>query len=211
MREQFENFESGLPDADLAQSAQMGDCRAEEALVIRYSRLVRACARPLFLMGGDSEDLVQEGMLGLLIAVREYDPDRGTAFRSYAETCVRNRLFSAVRAAARKKHTPLNSYVPLDSALFDGTDCGERRPVDQCEEDPEALIIHQEDMQEHMRQIYSQLSPLESRILRFYLDGLSYSEIASMCHRPVKSVDNAVQRIRRKIAQQSNQSETSGC
>lgn len=196
-------------DSELAELAKAGDCAAEEALVVRFGRLVRACARPLFLMGGDSEDLVQEGMVGLLAAIREYDPERKVSFRAYAEVCIRNRLLSAVKAASRDKHTPLNSYVPLDPALFDGTDSDERRTVDQRQGNPEALFIHQEDMQERMNRIYSQLSPLETRILRLYLSGLSYSEIASKCNRPLKSVDNAVQRIRRKIARQSEQGESS--
>lgn len=187
-------------DSELAELAKAGDRAAEEALVVRFGRVVRACARPLFLMGGDSEDLVQEGMVGLLAAIREYDPERKVSFRAYAEVCIRNRLLSAVKAASRDKHTPLNSYVPLDPALFDGTDSDERRTVDQRQGNPEALFIHQEDMQERMNRIYSQLSPLETRILRLYLSGLSYSEIASKCNRPLKSVDNAVQRIRRKIA-----------
>ena len=198
-----------LSDAELAALAKAGDRAAEEVLVLRFGRLVRACARPLFLMGGDSEDLVQEGMLGLLAAIREYDPARGVSFRAYAEVCIRNRLLSAVKAASRDKHTPLNSYVPLDPALFDGTECDERRTVDQRQANPEALFIHREDMRERMNRIYSQLSPLETRILRLYLSGLSYSEIASKCNRPLKSVDNAVQRIRRKIARQSEQGETS--
>lgn len=189
-------------DSELAELAKAGDRAAEEALVVRFGRVVRACARPLFLMGGDSEDLVQEGMVGLLAAIREYDPERKVSFRAYAEVCIRNRLLSAVKAASRDKHTPLNSYVPLDPALFDGTDSDERRTVDQRQGNPEALFIHQEDMQERMNRIYSQLSPLETRILRLYLSGLSYSEIASKCNRPLKSVDNAVQRIRRKVARQ---------
>ena len=196
-------------DSELAELAKAGDRAAEEALVVRFGRLVRACARPLFLMGGDSEDLVQEGMVGLLAAIREYDPERKVSFRAYAEVCIRNRLLSAVKAASRDKHTPLNSYVPLDPALFDGTDSDERRTIDQRQGNPEALFIHQEDMQERMNRIYSQLSPLETRILRLYLSGLSYSEIASKCNRPLKSVDNAVQRIRRKIARQSEQGESS--
>ena len=196
-------------DSELAELAKAGDRAAEEALVVRFGRVVRACARPLFLMGGDSEDLVQEGLVGLLAAIREYDPERKVSFRAYAEVCIRNRLLSAVKAASRDKHTPLNSYVPLDPALFDGTDSDERRTVDQRQGNPEALFIHQEDMQERMNRIYSQLSPLETRILRLYLSGLSYSEIASKCNRPLKSVDNAVQRIRRKIARQSEQGESS--
>ena len=195
-------------DAQLAAFAKSGDRSAEETLVLRYTRLVRACARPLFLMGGDSEDLVQEGMLGLLAAIREFDSDRGVTFYAYAEVCIRNRLLSAVKAASRDKHTPLNSSVPLDTALFDSTDCDERGTIDQ-QGNPEALFIHREDMQERMNQIYSQLSPLETRILQLFLSGLSYSEIASKVNRPSKSVDNAVQRIRRKIVRHSEQGEHS--
>lgn len=201
MKEQTALYTS-IPDAELAQMAKGGNRAAEEALVLRYGWLVRAGARPLFLMGGDSEDLVQEGMLGLIAAIREYDPVRTASFRTYAETCIRNRLFSAVRAAARDKHTPLNSYVPLDPALFDDSDRDERRTDDRRQNDPEALLIRREDMQERMNRIYNQLSPLETRILRLYLNGMSYSEIASECNRSLKSVDNAVQRIRRKIARQ---------
>lgn len=191
-----------VSDAELALMARDGDRAAEEALVLRFGWLVRAEARPLFLIGGDSEDLVQEGMLGLLAAIREYDPGRNVSFRTYAETCIRNRLISAIRAAARDKHTPLNSYVPLDPALFDDSGRDERRTDDRRQDDPEALLIRREDMQERMNRIYNQLSPLETRILRLYLNGMSYSEIASECNRSLKSVDNAVQRIRRKIARQ---------
>ncbi len=201
MKEQTTIHQEGS-DAELITRARSGDRTAEEVLVLRFGRLVRACARPLFLMGGDSEDLVQEGMMGLLAAIREYDPERNAGFRTYAEVCIRNRLLSAVRAASRDKHTPLNSYVPLDTALFDDTEHDERGSVDQRQGNPEALFIQREDMQERMNRIYSQLSPLETRVLRLYLSGMSYSEIASKCNRPLKSVDNAVQRIRQKIARQ---------
>lgn len=196
-------------DVQLAVAAKNGDRNAEEMLVLRYTRLVRACARPLFLMGGDSEDLVQEGMLGLLGAIREFDVQRNVVFHSYAEVCIRNRLLSAVKAASRDKHTPLNSSIPLDPALFDGSECDERGTIDQRQGNPEVLLIHREDMRERMNQIYSQLSPLETRILRLFLSGLSYSEIASKVNRSTKSVDNAVQRIRRKIARHSEQGESS--
>ncbi|MBR1780816.1 MAG: sigma-70 family RNA polymerase sigma factor [Oscillospiraceae bacterium] len=202
MNEQTEQF-SECSDAELAALARGGDALAEEALVLRFGWLVRACARPLFLMGGDSEDLVQEGMMGLLAAVREFDRDRGVTFRTYAETCIRNRLHSAVKAAARDKHTPLNSYVPLETALLDGADSDDASAANRSQDDPETLMIRREDMQERLDQLYRQLSPLETRILQLYLSGRSYAEIAQACNRPLKSVDNAVQRIRRKVARQS--------
>ena len=200
MKEQTVNYNE-ISDEALASLAKAGDSCAEEALVIRFGRLVRACARPLFLMGGDSEDLVQEGMLGLLIAIRGYDSNHNVLFRTYAETCVRNRLLSAVKAASRNKHTPLNRYVPLDPALFDDSESGTSTRADPNQENPETLIIHREDLQERMIQINDKLSRLESQIFKLYLNGLSYAEIAAKCGRSSKSVDNAVQRIRRKITQ----------
>ena len=104
-----------LGDEELCTRAAAGDRGAEEALVLRYNRLVRMCARPYFLAGGDSEDLIQEGMVGLLTAIREYDPDKSVAFRSYAEVCIKNRLLSAIKAAARGKHTPLNNSVSFET------------------------------------------------------------------------------------------------
>ena len=125
-------------DEALCAQAAAGDRRAEESLVVRYNRLVRMCARPYFLAGGDSEDLIQEGMVGLLGAIREYDPGKAASFRTYAEICVKNRLFSAVKAAARDKHTPLNNSVSFETPLFSGT--GDRyayRASVQHLEDPE--------------------------------------------------------------------------
>ena len=108
-------------DEVLCGRAAAGDRVAEERLVIRYNRLVRVCARPYFLAGGDSEDLIQEGMVGLLAAIREYDPSKAASFRTYAEVCIKNRLLSVIKAAARDKHTPLNNSVSFETPLFAGT------------------------------------------------------------------------------------------
>ena len=116
-----EETPNSLTDEILCLQAASGDRIAEETLVMRYNRLVRICARPYFLAGGDSEDLIQEGMVGLLNAIREYVPQKGTAFRTYAEICIRNRILSAIRAASRDKHTPLNHYVSFETPLFDGS------------------------------------------------------------------------------------------
>ena len=189
-------------DEALCVRAVSGDRVAEEALVIRYNRLVRICARPYFLAGGDSEDLIQEGMVGLLAAIREYDPSKAAAFRTYAEVCIKNRLRSAVKAAARDKHTPLNNSVPFEPPLFDGK--GEQyayhAPVRQLE-DPEEIFLSRESFRERMEALMGQLSGFEANVLRLYLNGLSYSEIAAEVKKSPKSVDNAVQRIRRKLAQ----------
>ena len=190
-------------DEALCVRAVSGDRVAEEALVIRYNRLVRICARPYFLAGGDSEDLIQEGMVGLLAAIREYDPSKAAAFRTYAEVCIKNRLRSAVKAAARDKHTPLNNSVPFEPPLFDGK--GEQyayHALVRQLEDPEEIFLSRESFRERMEALMGQLSGFEANVLRLYLNGLSYSEIAAEVKKSPKSVDNAVQRIRRKVAQQ---------
>ena len=183
---------SELTDEALCLQAASGDRIAEEALVMRYNRLVRICARPYFLAGGDSEDLIQEGMVGLLSAIRVYDPAKEASFRTYAEVCIKNRLISAIKAASRDKHTPLNNYVSFETPLFDGS-------ADQ--EDPEAIMIGREEFRERLGVLKGQLSGFEAKVLGLYLNGSSYSEIAAEVMRSPKSVDNAVQRIRRKLAQ----------
>lgn len=164
-------------------------CRdAEEELVKRYFRQVRVCARPYFLAGGDSEDLIQEAMFGLLKAIREFEPNRDTRFRTFAEICIRNRIRSAVTNAARNKHAPLNDSVPFETPMLGS------------EASPEELYISREEETERLTRLGRQLSPLEREVLTRFLLGLSYQEISEQVGRPVKSVDNAVQRIRRKVA-----------
>lgn len=184
-----------LTDEQLCAAAASGNADAEEALAVRYSRLVRACARPLFLAGGDSEDLIQEGMFGLLHAIRTFDAQRQTLLRTYAEVCIRNRLYSAVRAAGRGKHAPLNDSVSLEDP--DRRLSAEDYP--DINADPEAMLIGREEWSERLRTLQGDLSTLERTILQLYLSGLSYGEIAQHLARPQKSIDNAIQRIRRKV------------
>lgn len=185
------------PDEILWSSASGGDVAAEEQLVERYSALVRACARPYFLAGGDGEDLIQEGMLGLLSAIRRYDPNHDTSFKTFAELCIRNRLFTAIKSASRFKHSPLNNSISLESPQFD-----EARTLPSSSlRDPEELIIIRELTDEITSNLSGSLSKFEKEILGYYLEGLSYGDIAVRTGRPVKSVDNAVQRIRKKLAQ----------
>ncbi len=179
-------------------AAAAGDSQCESELVRRYGQLVRACARPLFLAGGDSEDLIQEGMLGLLTAIRSFDPARDTAFRTYAAICIRSRLISAVRAAQGGKHIPLNHSVSFEPPLFDGANAHLFSTV----ESPEDVIIGREELKERLDALKGQLSELEAQILPPYLSGLSCGEIARRVGRSQKSVDNAIQRIRRKVARQ---------
>ena len=194
--------QSERADEALCTLAASGDRIAEEALVMRYHRLVRICARPYFLAGGDSEDLIQEGMVDLLAAIREYDSGKAASFRTFAEVCIKNRLISVIKAAARDKHIPLNNYVSFETPLFSGNgDHYAYGAADQLQEDPEAILLGREAFQERMRALEGQLSGFEASILRLYLNGLSYSEIAAEVNKSPKSVDNAVQRIRRKLAQ----------
>lgn len=187
-----------ISDEELCRLASEGDPRAEEELVTRYGRLVRVCARPLFLVGGDSEDLIQEGMLGLLTAIRRFDSDREASFRTYAEVCIRSRLYTAIRAAQGDKHLPLNHSVSFEPPLFDAASaslCSDGKS-------PEDVIIGREELRERLDALKGQLSALEAEILPPYLNGLSCVEIAQQVGRSSKSVDNAIQRIRRKVARQ---------
>ncbi len=186
-----------LTDEELCVLSKEGNRLAEEILVARYHRLVRSCARPYFLAGGDSEDLLQEGMFGLIKAMREYDQNRDAAFHTFAGTCIRNRLYSVLKAAASGKHVPLNQSVPLNPSLFDANPAF-------AQGDPEVLLIDREKAASLLQSVRQQLSEFEVKILGYYLDGLTCSEIADTVGRPPKSVDNAVQRIRRKLARQNS-------
>ena len=191
-------FRSILSDEELCLNVSQGNSQAETELVCRYGWLVRACARPLFLAGGDSEDLVQEGMLGLLAAIRSFDSGRDAAFRTFAEICIRSRLHSAVRAAQGGKHAPLNHSVSYEPPLFDGTNAY----LFSSAESPEDVVIGREELKERLEALKGRLSKFEAQILPPYLSGLSCGEIAQRVGRTQKSVENAIQRIRRKTALQ---------
>lgn len=200
----------GWADERLCALAAAGNKDAEEALVVRHLRLVRICVRPYFLTGGDREDLIQEGMLELLKAIRNFSPEKNVAFRTYAELCIRHKVISAIRMAVGKKHIPLNSCVSLEPSLFE--DYRENAPFGATlsrQENPEDVIINKEKLAGLLNLIDGQLTKLEHCILGYYLNGLSYSEIAKEVDRSTKSVDNAVQRVRRKLARQMKSSEYS--
>ena len=201
LKEQPSQILERQDDESLCRLAASGSREAEEILVCRYTRLVRTCARPFFLIGGDSEDLTQEGMVGLIKAVREYDAEKAASFRTFAEVCIRNRLYSVLRAAARDKHSPLNQSVPLDPPFFDSNSYTSGTN-DLAQGNPETFLIDREHTATLLAGVRKQLSEFEAKILGYYLNGLSCREIAQEVERPVKSVDNAVQRIRRKVAQQ---------
>lgn len=200
-------YENDMPemgmqsDEELCLLAASGNRLAEEALVTRYNRLVRTCARLFFLAGGDSEDLTQEGMVGLITAVREYDAGKEASFRTFAEICIRSRLYSVLRASARDKQQPLNQSLSLDDSHFDSNPLTSGTN-NLAQRNPEDFLIDREHTAALLSGVRKQLSEFEAKILGFYLDGLSCREIAKAVNKPPKSVDNAVQRIRRKVARQ---------
>lgn len=193
-----------LEDSALQKLAADGDSYAEEELVSRYMRLVRICARPLFLAGGESEDLIQEGMFGLLSAVRQYNNEHNASFKTFAEWCIRNRLRSAVKSAYSLKHDPLNNRVPLESILSDESQTQAVACAELFQKSPEEQVLAREN-KKYTEQLYlslvSMLSKYEKAVLTYYLEGLSYKEIAKLTGKGDKAVDNAIQRIRRKTAQ----------
>lgn len=200
-----------LEDNELQRLAVSGDRDAEEQLVVRYMRVVRICSRPYFLAGGDNEDLIQEGMFGLLSAIKQYDPSREAAFKSFAEKCIRNRIISVVKSAASIKNLPLNDFIPIESLESDESQIsllasGLNRKT------PEEQVLASES-EENSKYFYTsfvkQLSKLEASVLDKYLKGLSYREIAHETAKTEKAVDNAIQRIRRKLAHYLNSGDIS--
>jgi len=195
---------SRLSDEGVVQLAQTGDTEALLTLIDRYREFVRLKARSYFLIGADREDIVQEGMIGLFKAIRDYRNDRDTSFRAFAEICVTRQIITAVKTATRQKHTPLNSYVSLnnpageteapDKAMMDFP--GSRDAVD-----PADLVISTEEALSIKDNFGKTLSRFEAEVLRLYVEGRSYQEIAGDLDRHVKSIDNALQRIKRKVEQ----------
>jgi RNA polymerase sporulation-specific sigma factor len=188
-------------DEDMVDAVRDGDSEALEQLINKYKHFVRAKARSYFLIGADREDIVQEGMIGLYKSIRDFRGDKLASFKAFAELCVTRQIITAIKTATRQKHIPLNSYVSLDKPIYDEDSdrtlldviCGSRVT------DPEELIINQEEfvgLEDKMGEI---LSDLERRVLMLYLDGRSYQEIAVDLDRHVKSIDNALQRVKRKL------------
>ena len=181
-----------LTDEELVERIRAGETSCMDTLIERYKRQVRNQARTLYLIGGDSDDLIQEGMLGLFKAIRDYRPEKEVSFEAFAKLCISRQLYSAVQAAGRQKHVPLNTYVELSDQL-DAQDDGPQG------KSPEELLIDRENMEKLKEEIWQLLSPMEKKILRSYLDGESYTETASGLNKSPKSVDNALRRIRRKL------------
>lgn len=194
------NFQQ-IVDEQLVEIIREGDSVALDHLIRKYKNFVRAKARSYFLIGADHEDIVQEGMIGLYKAIRDFRGDKLASFKAFAELCITRQIITAIKTATRQKHIPLNSYVSLDKPLYDEDSertlldvlCGNRVT------DPEELIINQEKFNDIELKMCEILSDLERKVLMLYLDGRSYQEISEELDRHVKSIDNALQRVKRKL------------
>ena len=196
----YERFET-MADEEIVALAQEGDGAALEYLLNKYKNFVRTKARSYFLIGADHEDIVQEGMIGLYKAIRDFKSEKLTSFRAFAELCVTRQIITAIKTATRQKHIPLNSYVSLNKPIYDEE--SDRTLLDVISEevpsDPEAMLIDREDLSFIEGRIGEMLSDLEKQVLVLYMEGKSYVEISQAMGRHVKSVDNALQRIKRKL------------
>ena len=178
-----------------------GEQECMDVLIERYKGQVRKEARTLYLIGGDSDDLIQEGMIGLFKAIRDYRSDREASFFHFAELCINRQLYSAVEASNRKKHVPLNTYVSFYSqTMEEGKSLAETLLTDQMD-DPEQLVIEQENFTAFWEQLREQLSALERQVLDAYLEGKNYRQIAEELGKSPKTIDNALSRIKGKIRQ----------
>lgn len=202
----------GQTDEALIAASRAGDVAAEEFLYEKYKNFIRGRARSYFLVGADREDIIQEGMIGLYKAIRDFNPEKPGSFRNFAELCVTRQMITAIKAATRQKHIPLNSYVSLNKPIY--AEGPERTLVDILSaarvNDPEESFISQETYTHLEGRLKQALSPLERETLSLYLDGRSYVEIAELLGRQPKTIDNALQRVKHKLEKQLSQSYTTG-
>ena len=187
-------------DEELIEKLRQGEDDITDYILEKYKPLVSRCAKAMYLIGGENEDLIQEGMIGLFKAVRDYRSDKNSGFYHFAEMCINRQLYSAVKASNRKKHMPLNSYVSLSAketetgaSVSDGL-LGETRS-------PEQMVIEGELWKEFRQRLVGKLSKMEKQVLQLYLDGNNYIQIAGLMEKSAKAIDNALQRIRQKIRQ----------
>jgi RNA polymerase sporulation-specific sigma factor len=190
-----------LEDEQVIEMVHVGDSDALDYLITKYRNFVRAKARSYFLIGADREDIVQEGMIGLYKSIRDFREDKLTSFKAFAELCITRQIITAIKTATRQKHIPLNSYVSLDKPIYDEE--SDRTLLDVISGakvmNPEELIINQEEFDDIELKMGELLSDLERKVLALYLDGRSYQEISEELNRHVKSIDNALQRVKRKL------------
>ncbi|EZP58233.1 MULTISPECIES: RNA polymerase sporulation sigma factor SigH [Exiguobacterium] len=197
----FDQFGCMTDEALVEQAKEFDNSDALEFLIERYRNFVRAKARSYFLIGADREDIIQEGMIGLYKAVRDYRTDKLASFKGFAELCITRQMITAIKTATRQKHIPLNSYISLDKPIYD--DESERTLLDiitsTAPSDPQILIVNREEYADIESKMDEILSDLERKVLALYLDGRTYQEISDDLDRHVKSIDNALQRVKRKL------------
>ena len=191
----------GIKDEELIFRFKNGESEILDYLMEKYKNMVRKKARTMFLIGGENDDLIQEGMIGLFKAVRDYQPDKDATFQTFASICVDRQIYNAIQSSNRQKHQPLNSYVSLSEQ--DGEN--EEHLGDTWVENPESIIIDQENVENLEQEITTTLSPMENQVLEYYLAGNGYGEIAELMGKTPKSIDNALRRIRTKIKEQLEQ------
>ncbi|RNF38654.1 RNA polymerase sporulation sigma factor SigH [Planococcus salinus] len=201
---------TAMTDEELVDLVHSGNSEALDFLITKFRHFVRMKARSYFLIGADKEDIIQEGMIGLYKAIRDFRSDKLSSFKAFAELCIIRQIITAIKTATRQKHIPLNSYVSLDKPIYDEE--SDRTLMDVLTgngvDDPEELIINNEEflyMEEKMGEV---LSELEREVLTLYLDGQSYQEISEKLERHVKSIDNALQRVKRKLERHLQADET---
>ena len=200
MSDLFVKYEN-MTDEELVELSAAGDETAVTCILGRYKNLVRSKARMYFLVGADKEDIIQEGMIGLFKAIRDFDCDRQASFKGFAELCIKRQIITAVKTATRQKHMPLNNYVSLSNPMFDGDSENALEEVlpGTLETDPEHLFITKENAEFLNGKMDEVLSELEKSVLALYLEGKSYQEISEVLDRPQKSIDNALQRVKKKM------------
>lgn len=190
-----------LSDEELVSLAKANDKQAIDYIFEKYKNFVRSKARPYFLIGADREDIVQEGMIGLYKAVRDFEPSRQTSFHAFADLCITRQIITAIKTATRQKHQPLNTYVSLNRPIYD--EDSERTLIDilstSNNSNPESMMIHEENRVDIEQKMSELLSDFEWEVLTSYLQDKSYQEIAAELNRHVKSIDNALQRVKRKL------------
>lgn len=196
----FEAYEN-MVDEEIVMLAKDGDSVAEEYLIYKYRSFVKVKTKSYFLIGGDKDDIYQEGMIGLYKAIRDFRPNKLSSFRAFAELCITRQIITAIKTATRQKHIPLNSYVSLNKPMYD--EDSDRTLMDVLStikiSDPEELMISNEETCKIQSKMSEVLSDLEMEVLTDYLDGKSYQEIACDLDRHAKSIDNALQRVKRKL------------
>ncbi len=203
--EDINNYEKKyeqFTDEQLSLLAQKGDDDALEFLMKKYGALVRMKARTYFLIGADHDDIVQEGMIGLFKAIRDYNEDKQSGFRGFSELCITRQMITAIKTATRMKHSPLNSYVSLNRPMYEEE--YEMTLLDVLSENarvvnPEEIMINREQYEDTEKKLFKLLSDFEKKVLNYYLQGKSYQDIGEILRREPKSIDNALQRIKRKI------------